>query len=75
MHVARVDFDFSPLPVVVEVGGQRGYMSATERRRQEHRRNQLQLLGQVIYFFTTEDVSGDPAYVVATLTKGIRLVS
>ena len=50
-------------------------MSATERRRQEHRHNQLQLLGQVIYFFTTEDVSGDPAYVVATLTKGIRLVS
>ena len=75
VHVARVDFDFSPLPVVVEVGGQRGYMSATERRRQEHRHNQLQLLGQVIYFFTTEDVSGDPAYVVATLTKGIRLVS
>ena len=55
-HVARVDFDFAPLPVIVEVGGQRGYLSTTERQRQERRRNELQLLGKVIYFFTTEDV-------------------
>lgn len=36
-HVARVDFDFAPLPVIVEVGGSRGYLSRDERRRQEHR--------------------------------------
>ncbi|HET9666695.1 MAG TPA: hypothetical protein VFP09_08065, partial [Desertimonas sp.] len=66
-HVARVDFDFAPLPVIVEVGGKRGYLSAAERQRQERRRNQLQLVGKVIYFFTTEDVAGDPDYVVRTL--------
>ena len=73
VHVARVDFDFVPLPVVVEVGGRRGYLSASERRRQEHRRNQLQLLGKTIYFFTTEDVTTDPDYVTATLLAGISL--
>ena len=67
VHVARVDFDFAPLPVIVEVGGKRGYLSAAERQRQERRRNQLQLVGKVIYFFTTEDVAGDPDYVVRTL--------
>ena len=43
VHIARVDFDFEPWPVIGEVGGRRGYMSADERRRQEHRRNELQL--------------------------------
>ena len=66
-HVARVDFDFAPLPVIVEVGGQRGYMSTEERRRQEHRRNAMQLLGKLIYFFTTEDVKNAPDYVLETL--------
>ena len=60
MHIARVDFDFSPLPIMVEVGGKRGYMSSSERQRQERRRNELQLLGKVIYFFTTEDVVQRP---------------
>ena len=62
--IARVDFDFEPLPVIVEVGGRRGYMSASERQRQERRRNQLQLLGKVVYFFCTEDVVESPGYVV-----------
>lgn len=48
-HVARVDFDFGPKPVIVEVGGQKGYLSFDERRRQEHRRNELQLWGKTIY--------------------------
>lgn len=67
VHVARVDFDFAPLPIIVEVGGQRGYMSTEERRRQEHRRNAMQLVGKVIYFFTTEDVRDTPDYVLGTL--------
>lgn len=65
--IARVDFDFDPLPVIVEVGGRRGYMSAAERQHQERRRNELQLLGKIIYFFTTEDVTELSAYVLATL--------
>ena len=68
VRLARVDFDFAPLPILVEVGGQRGYMSSDDRRRKEHRRNELQLLGKVIYFFTTEDVVHHPDYVIDTLT-------
>lgn len=75
VHVARVDFDFHPLPIVVEVGGRTGYMSIDERRRQEHRRNELQLLGRTIYFFSTEDVVGDPAYVLATIRIALAHVA
>ncbi len=70
-HVARVDFDFAPLPVVVEVGGQKGYLTRRERQRQERRRNELQLLGKVAYFFTYEDVTGDEAYVLRTLHSAL----
>ena len=70
-HVARIDFDFEPAPALVEVGGRRGYMSADERRRQEHRRNDVQLMGKTIYFFTTEDVVETPSYVVATLRAAL----
>ncbi len=72
VHIARVDFDFEPSPMLVEVGGRRGYLSADERRRQEHRRNELQLLGKVVYFFTTEDVVNDGAYVVSTVRGGLE---
>lgn len=74
-HVARVDFDFDPAPVVVEVGGKRGYLSAQDRRRQEHRRNELQLLGKTVYFFTSEDVTDDAAYVLRTVRDGLGLAS
>jgi hypothetical protein len=75
LHIARVDFDFAPLPIVVEVGGKRGYMSATERQRKERRRNEPQLLGKVIYFFTTEDVVDDKDYVVRTLSTALGAAS
>jgi hypothetical protein len=58
-HVARVDFDYEPAPLVVEVGGR----PATERRRPSSSGappQQLQLLGRTIHFFTTEDIVGDP---------------
>jgi very-short-patch-repair endonuclease len=64
-HIARVDFDWAPSPVIVEVGGRRGYLSVRERQRQERRRNALQAEGKVVWFFTTEDVVEDPAYVFA----------
>ncbi len=73
-HVARVDFDFGGA-VVVEVGGRRGYLSAAERRRQEHRRNQLQLLGKTVYFFTTEDVQYDEVYVLTTVRSALELAA
>ncbi len=74
-HVARVDFDFEPVPLVVEVGGRRGYMTAAERRRKERRRNELQLLGKTVYFFTTEDVRDDERYVLATLRSALGLAA
>lgn len=74
-HVARVDFDVAPHPVIVEVGGRRGYLSYAERQRQEHRRNAMQLLGLTIYFFTRDDVNDRPTYVLSTLTAAIRLAS
>ncbi|HWL41630.1 MAG TPA: type IV toxin-antitoxin system AbiEi family antitoxin domain-containing protein [Ilumatobacter sp.] len=63
----RVDFEFLTFPIVVEVGGSRGYLSRDERRHQERRRTALQLMGKTVYFFTADDVFNDPDYVVRTL--------
>jgi very-short-patch-repair endonuclease len=71
-HVARVDFDFAPLAIIVEVGGQKGYLTRAERQRQERRRSQLQLLGKVIYFFTYEDITADPGYVLTTIRAALE---
>lgn len=73
--VARVDFEYPLWGVVVEVGGQRGYLSLDERRRQERRRNALQLEGRTIYFFTRNDVVDDPAYVVGTIVAALGIGS
>jgi very-short-patch-repair endonuclease len=70
-HVARVDFDFEPVPLIIEVGGRKGYLSFDERRRQERRRNELQLLGKAVYFFTTEDVVEDGSYVLRTVRQAL----
>ena len=69
--IARVDFEYPLWGVVVEVGGQRGYLSLHERRRQERRRNALQLEGKTIYFFTRNDVVDDPTYVVRTIAAAL----
>lgn len=69
--VARVDFEFVTFPIVVEVGGRRGYLSLNERQRQERRRNSLQLVGRTIYFFTRDDVVDEPEYVARTLFRAL----
>lgn len=74
-HVARVDFDFAPWPVVVEVGGQKGYLTTSERQRQDRRRNELHLLGKVLYAFSYEDVTEEPAYVVGTVRSALDATS
>lgn len=71
VHIARVDFDFLPAPVIVEVGGRRGYLAADDRRRQEHRRTELQLIGKIVYFFTSDDITDREPYVVATLSRAL----
>lgn len=70
--VIRVDFAFEPTPVVVEVGGQLGYLDPGERRRKEQRRNELQLLGKVVYFFATEEVREHPQDVLRTLSSALE---
>jgi hypothetical protein len=75
VHIARVDFDFSPAPVIVEVGGRRGYLAADDRRRQEHRRSELQLIGKIVYFFSSEDVTEREPYVVATVSQALAVAA
>jgi hypothetical protein len=74
-HVARVDFDFAPFPFIVEVGGQKGYLTRQERQRQERRRTELQLLGKIVFFFTYEDVTADVSYILRTLHAALGLAS
>ena len=74
-HVARVDFDFAPWPVIVEVGGQKGYLTTRERQRQERRRNELHLQGKTVYFFSYEDVTEEPAYVADTVRSALDATS
>jgi very-short-patch-repair endonuclease len=64
---ARVDFCFEPPRVVVEVSGQRGHSSPSERAKDAQRRNELQSQGFVVLEFTYDDVAKRPTYVLAML--------
>jgi very-short-patch-repair endonuclease len=56
-HVARVDFLFDEYAVVVEVSGQKGHASPSERARDAQRRNELQDLGMRVFEYTFDDVT------------------
>ena len=66
--VARVDFDFWPSPLIVEVEGQIGHASPRQRQRDAKRRRDLPALGRLVLPFTYEDVFGNPDYVVSEVT-------
>lgn len=66
---ARVDFYFPDAGVVVEVSGQKGHSSPTERARDAQRRNELQSAGRVVYEYTWEDITQRPERVVAELRR------
>lgn len=70
--VARVDFLYRRHGVVVEVSGQLGHASPTERARDAQRRNELQDLGLRVYEFTWDDVTKRPLAVVSTLRTVLR---
>lgn len=72
-HVARVDFFFDAFGVVVEVSGQKGHASPTERARDAQRRNELQDLGVRVFEYTFDDVTKRSDMVRRTLR--IRLAS
>lgn len=66
-HVARVDFLFADHGVVVEVSGQHGHSSPTERGRDAQRRNELQDLAVKVYEYTYADVTQRASMVARTL--------
>ena len=66
-HVARVDFFFQEFDVVVEVSGQKGHASPSERARDAQRRNELQDLGVRVFEYTFDDVTKRPDMVRRTL--------
>lgn len=66
-HVARVDFLFDRFGVVVEVSGQKGHSSPSERARDAQRRNELQDLGLRVFEYTFDDVTKRPDMVRRTL--------
>ncbi len=68
-HVARVDFLFDDAGVVVEVSGQHGHASPTERARDAQRRNELQELGRLVYEYTYADVMHQPQMVAHTMRR------
>jgi very-short-patch-repair endonuclease len=71
-HVARVDFLFDHVGVVVEVSGQKGHASPSERARDAQRRNELQDLGLRVFEYTWDDVTGTPQMVRNTLLIRLR---
>ena len=60
--VARVDFLYDDLFIIVEVSGGRGHSTAADRAKDAQRRNELQDIGFRVYEFTWEDV--EPAHIM-----------
>jgi hypothetical protein len=48
LTLARVDFEFVPFPVVMEVSGRRGHVTETDRLCDARRRNELQEAGMKV---------------------------
>ncbi len=70
--VARVDFLFDEAGAVVEVSGQKGHASPSERARDAQRRNELQDLGLRVFEYTWDDVTKRPSWVRQTLRMRLR---
>ncbi len=71
-HVARVDFLFDAFGVVVEVSGQKGHATPSERARDAQRRNELQDLGLRVFEYTFDDVTKRSDMVRRTLRARLR---
>ncbi len=70
-RVRRVDFEFTPERLVVEVSGRLGHTSDSDRQHDARRRNELQQAGFMVLEFTTADVLDDPIYVVTTVKSAL----
>jgi hypothetical protein len=67
--VARVDFRYPELGIVVEVTGRRGHSSPSERARDAQRRNELQDIGVRVFEYTWEDVTRRATYVTESMRE------
>jgi hypothetical protein len=70
--VARVDFLFKEQQIVIEVSGQHGHSSPTDRAKDAQRRNELQDLGMLVFEYTYADVTQRGAMVARTLRERLR---
>jgi hypothetical protein len=71
-HVARVDFLFEDQQIVIEVSGQHGHSSPSDRAKDAQRRNELQDLGVQVFEYTCADVMQHRSMVARTLRKRLR---
>ena len=71
--VDRVDFDFAPSALVVEVEGQISHASPRQRQRDAERRRDLMHLGRVVISFTFEDVFHRPSKVISEVRLAFDL--
>jgi very-short-patch-repair endonuclease len=63
----RIDFLLSP-DLIVEVDGYVWHFSPEHKQRDDHRRNELRLAGQVVLVYSWVDVTSDPRKVIAQIT-------
>jgi very-short-patch-repair endonuclease len=70
--VARVDFLYEDLGIVVEVTGAGGHSSREQRARDATRRNRLGMQGFLVLEFTYEQVVGCPVEVVDELLRAMQ---
>ena len=70
-RVMRVDFEYRPWNVVVEVTGRLGHVSDRERQKDARRRNALQR-SRTVLEFTTADILDDAPYVISELRHHLR---
>ncbi|MFT5027369.1 MAG: hypothetical protein ACI9CV_002134 [Ilumatobacter sp.] len=71
-HVARVDFLFEEQQIVIEVSGQHGHSSPSDRAKDAQRRNELQDLGVQVFEYTYADLTQHGSMVARTLRKRLR---
>lgn len=70
--VARVDFLFEAVGVVVEVMGRRGHSTEVDRDRDAQRHAELAALGRTVLPFTSNQVFRRPGWVLETLQTVLR---
>ncbi len=71
-QIARVDFLFEQVGVVVEVSGRLGHSSPAERAHDAQRRNELQDIGRRVYEYTWEDITTRTGFTRRTLIERLR---